>query len=79
MLGLFIVPINDALAKVLSTDLNVMEIVWSRFFGHFILLVPIVFILNGKKPSIKIIAAARKGLIFFIYLSLEAMYSLIIG
>ena len=32
MLGLFIVPFNDAVAKALSTDLNIMEIIWSRFF-----------------------------------------------
>ena len=37
MLGLFIVPFNDAVAKALSTDLNIMEIIWSRFFGHFLL------------------------------------------
>ena len=27
MLGLFIVPFNDAVAKALSTDLNIMEII----------------------------------------------------
>ena len=43
MLGLFIVPFNDAVAKALSTNLNIMEIIWSRFFGHFLLLVPLVF------------------------------------
>lgn len=52
MLGLFIVPINDALAKFLSNDLNIMEIIWSRFFGHFIFLVPLVFYLKGKKAFI---------------------------
>ena len=52
MLGLFIVPFNDAVAKALSTDLNIMEIIWSRFFGHFLLLVPLVFYFKGKKEFI---------------------------
>ena len=29
-----------------------MEIIWSRFFGHFIFLVPLVFYLKGKKAFI---------------------------
>ena len=52
MLGLFIVPFNDAVAKALSTNLNIMEIIWSRFFGHFLFLVPIVFYLKGKREFI---------------------------
>jgi|TARA_B110000259_G_scaffold177805_1_gene215380 drug/metabolite transporter (DMT)-like permease len=52
MLGLFIVPFNDAVAKVLSADLNIMEVIWSRFFGHFIFLVPIAFFIKGKDKFI---------------------------
>ncbi len=51
-LGLIIVPINDALAKILSSDLNIMEVIWSRFFGHFVFLVPIAFYIHGKKKFI---------------------------
>ena len=48
-LGLAIVPVNDALAKYLSSDLKILEIIWARFFGHFILLVPIAYYLKGNK------------------------------
>jgi len=47
-LGLLIVPVNDALAKYLSSDLKILEIIWARFFGHFILLVPIAYYLKGN-------------------------------
>ena len=47
-LGLFIVPINDALAKYLSDEIGILEIIWARFFGHFIILVPLVYLLRGK-------------------------------
>ena len=47
-LGLFIVPINDALAKYLSDEIGILEIIWARFFGHFIILVPLVYFLRGK-------------------------------
>ena len=47
-LGLFIVPINDALAKYLSDEIGILEIIWARFFGHFIILVPLVYCLRGK-------------------------------
>ena len=55
MLGLFIVPLNDALAKILTADLNIMEIVWSRFFGHFVLLVPLIFFLKGRYIPLAIV------------------------
>ena len=47
-LGLFIVPINDALAKYLSDEIGIFEIIWARFFGHFIILVPLVYFLRGN-------------------------------
>ena len=47
-LGLLIVPVNDALAKYLSSDLKILEIIWARFFGHFILLVPIAYYFKGN-------------------------------
>ena len=52
MLGLFIVPFNDAIAKALSTDLNIMEIIWARFIGHFLFLVPLVYYLKGRHEFI---------------------------
>ena len=48
-IGLVIVPVNDALAKYLSSDLKILEIIWARFFGHFILLVPLAYYLKGRK------------------------------
>jgi len=51
-LGLSIVPINDALAKFLSSDLNIFEIIWARFFGHFMFLVPLAYFINGKESFI---------------------------
>ena len=67
MLGLFIVPLNDALAKILTADLNIMEIVWSRFFGHFVLLVPLVFFLKGKESFINknTVPQLIRGLLIF--------------
>lgn len=67
MLGLIIVPLNDAIAKILTTDLNIMEIVWSRFFGHFVLLVPLVFFLKGKDSFINkdTVSQFIRGLLIF--------------
>lgn len=67
-LGLTIVPINDAIAKVLSADLNIMEVIWSRFFGHFVFLVPIVFYIHGKEKFINKETGQQtiRGLLIFI-------------
>jgi len=67
-LGLTIVPINDALAKVLSADLNIMEVIWSRFFGHFVFLVPIAFYIHGKEKFINKATGQQtiRGLLIFI-------------
>ena len=35
-LGLLIAPLYDALAKYLSEDIHILEIIWARFFSHFI-------------------------------------------
>ena len=48
-IALVIVPVNDALAKYLSSDLKILEIIWARFFGHFILLVPLAYYLKGRR------------------------------
>ena len=37
-LGLLIAPLYDALAKYLSEDIGILEIIWGRFFSHFILI-----------------------------------------
>ena len=48
-LGLLIAPLYDALAKYLSEDIHILEIIWARFFSHFIFLVPLVYFIKGKK------------------------------
>ena len=52
-LGLLIAPLYDALAKYLSEDIGILEIIWGRFFSHFIFLVPLVYFLKGNKESTK--------------------------
>ena len=51
-LGLFIAPLYDALAKYLSEDIGILEIIWARFFSHFIFLVPLIYFIKGKKEFI---------------------------
>ena len=51
-LGLLIAPLYDALAKYLSEDIGILEIIWGRFFSHFIFLVPLVYFLKGKKEFV---------------------------
>ena len=48
-LGLFIAPLYDALAKYLSEDIGILEIICARFFSHFIFLVTLIYFIKGKK------------------------------
>jgi len=40
--AMMIVPLMDGIAKYLSSEFHTLQIVWSRFFFHFMLLAPIV-------------------------------------
>ena len=42
VLGMLLVPLMDACAKVLSRDYPVLEITWARFMFHFLWLLPVV-------------------------------------
>lgn len=42
ILGMMLVPLLDACAKVLSQDYPVLEITWARFMFHFLWLLPLV-------------------------------------
>lgn len=44
LLGVSIVPIMDGLAKYLSAFYPVAQIVWARFFFHFLFMLPVVLI-----------------------------------
>ncbi len=38
-----ILPVMDAIAKYLSTSLNVLQIAWARYFFTVIFLLPLIF------------------------------------
>ncbi len=42
VLGMLAIPPLDVCAKVLSQDYPVMQVVWSRYFFHFLLLIPLL-------------------------------------
>ena len=49
MIGaMIIVPFMDALAKMLSSDYPVLQLVWARFFFHFLLVLPITLWRHGS-------------------------------
>ena len=48
MIGaMIVVPFMDALAKILSSDYPVLQLVWARFFFHFLLVLPIALWRHG--------------------------------
>ena len=47
LLSMIIIPIMDGLAKVLSDDYPIAEIVWARYFFHLMYLLPVVFFKYG--------------------------------
>ena len=73
-LGLLIVPVNDALAKYLSSDLKILEIIWARFFGHFILLVPIAYYLKGNSGFFNVTTKPQLTRGLFIFLGTAFFY-----
>jgi len=52
ILAMFLVPFMDAIAKLLSTRYPVLQLVWSRFFFHFILIAPLVLWRHGPKSFV---------------------------
>lgn len=42
-----VVPVMDAIAKVLSDEYPVLQIVWARFFFHFLIVMPVVLYRYG--------------------------------
>ncbi len=44
VLAMTIVPLMDGLAKALSADYPVLQVVWARYFFHFAILLPLVLI-----------------------------------
>lgn len=47
LMAMQIVPAMDGLAKLLSASYPVLQIVWARFFFHFLLLLPIILWRHG--------------------------------
>ena len=60
VLAMLIVPIMDATAKVLSSEYPVLQLVWARFFFHFLLIAPLALWRHGsnalfpEKPLLQI-------------------------
>ena len=58
--AMFIVPFMDAIAKSLSARFPILQIVWGRFFFHFVIITPLVFyrnkwdVFSTKKPYLQI-------------------------
>ena len=58
--AMLVVPIMDAIAKLLSARYPVLQLVWARFFFHFLLIVPIAFWHHGptsfvtEKPVLQV-------------------------
>ncbi len=44
-----VIPFMDTLAKYLSDYLPIMQLVWARFFFHFVLVVPLVLARHGPR------------------------------
>jgi len=60
VLAMLIVPFMDATAKVLSSEYPVLQLVWARFFFHFLLIAPLALWRHGsnalfpEKPLLQI-------------------------
>ena len=48
VLAMLIVPFMDATAKVLSSEYPVLQLVWARFFFHFLLIAPLALWRHGS-------------------------------
>ena len=47
LLSMIIIPIMDGLAKVLSADYPIAQIVWARYFFHLLYLLPVIILRYG--------------------------------
>ena len=60
VLAMLIVPLMDATAKLLSSEYPVLQLVWARFFFHFLLIAPLALWRHGsnalfpEKPLLQI-------------------------
>ena len=66
LLGMVIVPFMDATAKGLSDDYHLVQIVWARYFFHFVLIAPLVLLRFGTKaltPPRMLAQVIRGGLL----------------
>jgi len=52
VIAMLIVPIMDAIAKSLSDQYSIMQLVWARFFFHFIVIAPLALWRHGPKSFI---------------------------
>lgn len=52
VIAMLIVPIMDAIAKSLSDQYSIMQLVWARFFFHFIVIAPLALWRHGSKSFI---------------------------
>lgn len=58
--GIFSVALMDALAKLLSESLPVMQINWARFFFHSLLTLPMVLLLLRRQPLRQLVGEQRR-------------------
>ena len=47
LLSMIIIPIMDGLAKILTADYPISEVVWARYFFHFLYLFPVIIFRYG--------------------------------
>ncbi len=61
-----LVPLMDGIAKFLSADYPVVEIVWARYFFHLLILLPLVLLRHGGRallPARPLAQLLRGGLL----------------
>jgi drug/metabolite transporter (DMT)-like permease len=64
LLAMTIVPMMDAVAKVLSDDFDTFQITWARYFFHSLFLLPLVLwrygrrALSSRRPSMQLLRGA---------------------
>lgn len=67
MLGaMSVVPFMDAIAKYMSAELPVLQLVWARYFFHFCLIFPVVLLRYGPRrmiPPRPLLQLLRGGLL----------------